>query len=420
MKKWFIALVVVAAVPFVVFAGPEPEEEEQITLRYADWRTAEELELQLQPAFDTFIERHPNVEIVWEQGTGNIHDQYLADMAAGTLADVFMLEIGVVASFLEAGRLMNMMPYLRRSEVPGGSFEDFAESTMRRWITSPGFLSGIPAHNTYIALYYRKSLFDEAGIPYPDATDWTWDEWLDIARALTKDTDGDGEVDQWGWGLLNWPPSYVPLFWANGGATIDPETNQVLGILNSPENAETIEFLLSLAEYSPKADTLEGLGGGWGVFQSGKVATWLNGTWMATPFITMGINDDVGVAMLPHPEGRDPVTVSYGTSYAAPDFAKHPELSAELAITMATIEADMLATLGGMVPSTVSAQAKVTEEIASWAVEHAQYARRWNVNTYLSTVESGILSAFEAVLFTGASAEDALNEAARNIDAAIN
>ncbi|MCI2956911.1 extracellular solute-binding protein [Agromyces atrinae] len=46
-------------------------------------------------------------------------------------------------------------------------------------------------------MWYNPVLFAEAGITAPPAT---WEEFLAAAKALTKDTDGDGTIDQWGFG----------------------------------------------------------------------------------------------------------------------------------------------------------------------------------------------------------------------------
>ncbi|MEZ4683193.1 MAG: hypothetical protein R2932_54195 [Caldilineaceae bacterium] len=45
---------------------------------------------------------------------------------------------------------------------------------------------------------YNKNLLDEAGVPIR----WVnggWDQFLEACQKLTKDTDGDGKIDQWGW-----------------------------------------------------------------------------------------------------------------------------------------------------------------------------------------------------------------------------
>lgn len=45
---------------------------------------------------------------------------------------------------------------------------------------------------------YRPSLLKEAGY---DAPPQTWDELLDMAKTLNKDTDGDGTIDIYGVGI---------------------------------------------------------------------------------------------------------------------------------------------------------------------------------------------------------------------------
>ncbi len=41
------------------------------------------------------------------------------------------------------------------------------------------------------ALYYNKDVFEEYGVDYPTA-DWTYAEYLDAMKRLTRDRDGDG------------------------------------------------------------------------------------------------------------------------------------------------------------------------------------------------------------------------------------
>jgi multiple sugar transport system substrate-binding protein len=44
-------------------------------------------------------------------------------------------------------------------------------------------------------LYYNKAMFEEAGLQRPPKT---WDGFIEVGKEFTKDTDGDGESDQWG------------------------------------------------------------------------------------------------------------------------------------------------------------------------------------------------------------------------------
>ncbi len=66
-----------------------------------------------------------------------------------------------------------------------------------------------------IALWYNKTLFDEAGISYPDET-WTWDTLKDAAKKLTKD---DGSQYGFCAGLHN-QEGYYNFVYQNGGEII--------------------------------------------------------------------------------------------------------------------------------------------------------------------------------------------------------
>ncbi|NTA13986.1 ABC transporter substrate-binding protein [Agrobacterium tumefaciens] len=67
-------------------------------------------------------------------------------------------------------------------------------------------LIGMPAWANTEIVFYRKDLFEEAGekeafqarYGYPLAPPETWQQWRDIAKFFTRDTDGDGKTDFWG------------------------------------------------------------------------------------------------------------------------------------------------------------------------------------------------------------------------------
>ena len=60
-----------------------------------------------------------------------------------------------------------------------------------------GKLVGLPTDFSTIVMFYNKDWFDRCGVPYPH-DNWTWQEYLEIAHRLTRDTDGDGRIDVWG------------------------------------------------------------------------------------------------------------------------------------------------------------------------------------------------------------------------------
>ena len=65
--------------------------------------------------------------------------------------------------------------------------------------------------------YYPVAVQPQAGLKVPS----TWDEFVDCAKALTKDTDGDGQVDQWGFSMVGSNNSsgqsrFMSYLWSNG------------------------------------------------------------------------------------------------------------------------------------------------------------------------------------------------------------
>ncbi|MDY3919147.1 MAG: extracellular solute-binding protein [Candidatus Limivivens sp.] len=67
------------------------------------------------------------------------------------------------------------------------------------------------------AILYRTDRFAEAGLEVPT----TWEEFLECAKALTTDSDGDGEIDQWGFSMVGSNNSsgqsrFMSYLWSNG------------------------------------------------------------------------------------------------------------------------------------------------------------------------------------------------------------
>ena len=58
---------------------------------------------------------------------------------------------------------------------------------------------GIPFFGGPNFFVWNKDMFERAGLD-PDTPPDTWEELITFAKALTIDTDGDGKIDQWGFG----------------------------------------------------------------------------------------------------------------------------------------------------------------------------------------------------------------------------
>lgn len=82
-----------------------------------------------------------------------------------------------------------------------------------------------PRLTDFAFIIYNKSLLDRENQPDPYelylAGEWTWDALGEIAKAVTRDTDGDGEVDQYGLGHMGWHQTIGYWTPSNNAATVN-------------------------------------------------------------------------------------------------------------------------------------------------------------------------------------------------------
>lgn len=98
---------------------------------------------------------------------------------------------------------------------------------------------GVPIVTFPIAFWYRADWFKEAGLEVPK----TWDEWYTVAKALTKDVDGDSKIDRYGSVLgiaEGWPFSDIR------GSNADYWWDEKGDLTFSERSVETLDFLRKL------------------------------------------------------------------------------------------------------------------------------------------------------------------------------
>jgi len=116
--------------------------------------------------------------------------------------------------------------------------------------THDGRLYGYPWFGHTIQLVYNKKRFEEAGLKAPPKT---WDELYDIAKRLTRDTDGDGKPDRFGLSLVGMQhPDITWLFsmflHQSGGKLVEKRGGKWRVAINSPEGRRALEFYVKLTK----------------------------------------------------------------------------------------------------------------------------------------------------------------------------
>ena len=200
--------------------------------------------------------------IPWEE----YHEKLSTMIASGTAPDILFYSARFIASLAASGAFENHQPYAQimrdgHDVFPAGFDE----------VTLAGELYGIPSDLNVSMLAYNADLFAAAGLVAPPLLwkngEWTWAAFLDAAKRLTQDVDGDGRPDQAGTqGFGTWAGNWPVWFWANGADILDAEKRRV--VANSPEGIEALTFATDLALVHAVT------GGRW---QDGTTGLWITG-----------------------------------------------------------------------------------------------------------------------------------------------
>ena len=279
------------------------------TITIATWAAVDEA-AEFQEIIDEINANTTEYQIVHQPTPAEYYTVVQTQLAApGTGADMYWMDQDHMALKAD-GVFMDLSECLANSE-PGtaGDLSDYYPGILAV-NEYEGGIYGLPWIAQPVVTFYNKALFDAAGLEYP-SPDWTWDDFIEYATALTQDTDGDGEIDQWGYTATDWPPPYIWI-WQAGGELISEDFSSAP--VDSPEFLEGLEFWLNNAynpEMSPSAEIIAEQGFS-EMFRAGQIAMFMGG---AADDLDRVEGLDVGVVRVPgHPETGSHTTFAWNAS----------------------------------------------------------------------------------------------------------
>jgi len=211
-----------------------------------------------------FQKDNPNIQVQLEAFPfADYHQKLGTAFAGGDPPDVFWMDIRT-AQYAQQGALLPLDQYITEE-----TRKDVMEEAWRD-ATYQGKTYGVPMHELTEALYVNTQMAQDAGITLPKTveTAWTWQQFADAAKKLTKRT-GD-QTSVWGFGvqrqLQDW--SVVPIIVQHGGATLTSDFKKASTALNAPAAVEALTWygnLFAVDKVSPVEVIPDG-------FQTGKYA----------------------------------------------------------------------------------------------------------------------------------------------------
>ena len=254
-----------------------------------------------------YEEEHPDIDI---EENYIPYAEYLSKIntmaAAGSMPDIFNLPEGNVFEWGEKGALLDLKPLYDNAGVkPEDVSVDSAIFSTDSQIWSVGY------NVTTMCMYYNKDMLMEAGIDLPStdaASPWSWDEFVENAKKITKDSNGNGPDDEgfdpdsisvYGTMMPTDWVKFIALLHTNGVGILN-EAGDALGI-STPEGIEVIEAIADLGNTihcAPSSAMAKGaFSDASAMLMNGQVAMVIDGGWALANYTNEGF--EVGVAPIP-------------------------------------------------------------------------------------------------------------------------
>lgn len=299
MRNWLLLLAVLALIlsacagPTQVPAAPKAGEQASgdtgpAEITYMLWGAPDELAV-WQAIVDEFQKQNPNVKVKVDVSDWDSYWNKLQTLfAGGTPPDVFAMDGPLYPDWQSRGVLANLQPFI--DEDPA-FLDGLYPGPLETYKRADGYY-GLPRDFQTIVLFYNKDLFDAAGLPYP-TDDWTLDDLRAAAKQLTKDADGDGAIDQWGFSTDLWDMElfWSQALWGHGADIINPERTQTLiGEPNARPAWQLIADMVTEDKSIPDPDTVAQFGD---PFAAGKSAMTTIGHWVVPQYAQLPFAWDV-------------------------------------------------------------------------------------------------------------------------------
>jgi multiple sugar transport system substrate-binding protein len=307
-------------------------------------------ERHINAIMDNLAEEFPEIEIeVFQSGHADFWKKMTVALASDTGPDMCHSKNFYMIEFAAKGALKELDTLYERDYAEIGPDTDpLFKNRIETECRLNGKLYGLPMYSWWIVFMYNEDLLDGAGIAAPPNT---WAELRAYATKLTKDTTGDGVVDQWGTKMYAYSRSEIPQFnWSfnqfvlqNGLDMVELSANsRPTYRFNAPEAKEALEFWVdnmykhqnTMPPELAEKDATK-------IIENGKLGMWYMGQWAYNRYPETA--PDLKWKISPIPMRKSSTTIVEGHTGFVVKTSKHPEEAWNVLKYMTSIEGDLAA-----------------------------------------------------------------------------
>ncbi|PPS42207.1 ABC transporter substrate-binding protein [Chroococcidiopsis sp. TS-821] len=375
----------------------------------------------LQKLVDQFNQEHPDIQVE-SLYVGQAEQQLpkiLAAVVGNAPPDLLWFNATLTGQLVELDAIRPLEDWLTALPVKKQLDPALFES-----MEYQGHIWSVPFGTNNSGVFYRPSLFQAAGITkLPE----TWEELRQVARQLTRDTDGDNRIDQHGMFLPLGKGEFavflwLPFMWSAGGELVgDTQQAVAVDLANNSGAIAALQFWQNLIADGSAVLSLPERGFEIDNFLAGKVAMQLTGPWTLGQLKSTGV--DFGV--FPIPVNKRRATGIGGENlFVFKSTPQREQAALKFAEFVLSEQFQTQWAIGtGYLP--VNLKARENDQYKAFAkelpavqvfLEQAQYGRSRPIFPGYSRVSENIGRALEAVLLGKSSPTEALQAAQRRLN----
>jgi multiple sugar transport system substrate-binding protein len=228
------------------------------------WIGASEQEM-VEKRTPVFMQEHPNIKVDLQPYDGDA--KLMTLVSSGTLGDVSTLSASAgLPSVLAVRKVMTALdPFIAKDKLDLKQW--FAPVIEASKVDGKQIAMPYNGKMARVAVFYNKSMFDKAGIKYPDEK-WTVDQYMDAAVKMTR-----AEAGEWGMAThFKTDQSYVIAYLRRWGGDLFDKAGKK-ATLETPEARAAFQWAWDMYHNKKVAPTT---GDETKLFQSGKGAIMLH------------------------------------------------------------------------------------------------------------------------------------------------
>ncbi len=397
---------------FSVFASGSSESSSGQSLTVLNWGNVAE-ETLAQASIDEFMAENPDVTV--EQTCVPVVEwtdyitRWSTMITSGNAPDVVCIAFEC-SQMAQANDLVMPLNDIIESDPELSALVQEYTPAILSGISDGDTIYGLPTGTQTMVMYYNKEMFDAAGLEYP-TDDWTWDDFYEAAKALTKD-------GVYGFGLSNSYFQLVP-WWISNGTNLVADDN-ITPTVNDPKMIEAVTFLNKLVDEGITPDPISS--DVYTMFSQKKVAMVGAGRWCLPAWIEAGMNND-NFDSVQWPQNNGKGTVYGGSAWCISSSTDNLDLATELLKKFVSREAiTALAADGQQVPALKSLALDpeimgTTPDNIDGLWEAVSTATVCPAPVYYGDLNVAFMNALEQIFTNQMSVEDALNQTQAQMEA---